>query len=144
MKREWDSLTATEVAEVALCERKVALDDRLGRDETVEGREAKQRGNELHRKAEAAGSGQYTRHSSGRMQDRRCFIATSVYGADAEETQKLRDWRDDTLEPHTWGRVLIKTYYKVSPYVLKVIEPRPRLAKLIRRVLDQLVRRISR
>lgn len=53
--------------------------------------------------------------------DKRCYIATAIFGAYSEETLLLRRWRDDTLKRTLFGRLFIKVYYKVSPLLLRTL-----------------------
>ncbi|WP_455644938.1 CFI-box-CTERM domain-containing protein [Methanosphaera sp.] len=49
-----------------------------------------------------------------------CYIATYFYGNyNAPEVLKLRDYRDNHLQKHVFGRLFIKTYYKTSPTLIK-------------------------
>ena len=49
-----------------------------------------------------------------------CYIATCVYGSyDCPQVWTLRRFRDDTLASTWYGRVFIRTYYAVSPTLVK-------------------------
>ncbi|MGX8698827.1 MAG: CFI-box-CTERM domain-containing protein [bacterium] len=49
-----------------------------------------------------------------------CYIATAVYGSyDCPEVWTLRRFRDDFLQKHTLGRFFIRTYYAISPKLVK-------------------------
>ena len=49
-----------------------------------------------------------------------CYIATSVYGSyDCPEVWTLRRFRDYTLSQTWYGRAFIKTYYTISPILVK-------------------------
>jgi len=72
-----------------------------------------------------------------------CFIATAAYGTPfAAEVDILRQWRDDTLLPSFVGRCLVHLYYRTSPPLARVIEPRPTLRWIVRCLLAPIVRLI--
>ena len=49
-----------------------------------------------------------------------CYIATCVYGSyDCPEVWTLRRFRDNTLGTTWYGRCFIKTYYAISPYLVR-------------------------
>lgn len=49
-----------------------------------------------------------------------CYVATCVYGSyDCPEVWTLRRFRDNTLAATWYGRLFIKTYYAVSPTLVK-------------------------
>jgi hypothetical protein len=73
-----------------------------------------------------------------------CFIATAVYGRDAWQTETLRDWRNHSLMPSRAGRALMHTYYQLSPPVANALARRPWAARLVRVLLDRLVRHLPR
>lgn len=49
-----------------------------------------------------------------------CYIATAVYGSyDCPEVWTLRRFRDNSLARTFWGRMFIRVYYFISPYLVK-------------------------
>lgn len=49
-----------------------------------------------------------------------CYVATAVYGSyDCPQVWTLRRFRDNTLAESWYGRAFIKTYYAVSPTLVK-------------------------
>ena len=49
-----------------------------------------------------------------------CYIATAVYGSyDGPQVWTLRRYRDYTLAESAMGRLFIRTYYAISPVVVK-------------------------
>jgi len=71
-----------------------------------------------------------------------CFIATAVYGDYyAPEVIALRRFRDETLEPHAFGRSFIAFYYRFSPPVAAFLTHQPRLSAFVRLFLNVLARR---
>ncbi len=64
-----------------------------------------------------------------------CFISTEIYGLDSPQTNKFRAWRDNTLQKTVYGRLFIKFYYRVSPYIVYLI----RASKLLRLFFEKLL-----
>jgi hypothetical protein len=74
-----------------------------------------------------------------------CFIATAAYGTSlAPEINVLRKWRDLKLKKSIEGRIFIKTYYAVSPYIASVIAKSETLKHLTRKILTPIVMRFKR
>ena len=49
-----------------------------------------------------------------------CYVATAVYGSyDCPEVWTLRRFRDDSLAETWYGRAFVKTYYAISPTLVK-------------------------
>lgn len=69
-----------------------------------------------------------------------CFIATCVYGENAEETNLLRRFRDEMLSTHYFGRLFINTYYKTSPLISNFLSNKPNLKKIAKQPLGIFVR----
>lgn len=54
------------------------------------------------------------------FKDDGCYIATSIYGSyDCPQVWTLRRYRDYTLTQTWYGRAFIKTYYAISPTLVK-------------------------
>jgi len=71
----------------------------------------------------------------------KCFIATAVYGSpEAEEVILFRRFRDQVLQKHSSGRLFIRIYYKISPYVADFLKEQPVMAGMVKKVLDQLAK----
>lgn len=68
-----------------------------------------------------------------------CFIATAVYGSyDAPEVLVLRRFRDEKLLTSRYGRKFVNLYYRYSPPVADFLETRPKLAGIVRKILNTL------
>ena len=66
------------------------------------------------------GSSKYTASDSGTCSGEGCYIATCVYGSyGAPEVLTLRRFRDEILKKHMLGRMFIRCYYAISPYLVK-------------------------
>ena len=72
--------------------------------------------------------------------DRRCFIASAVFGVDAEETVLLRQFRDRKLLPCCAGRWMVLLYYKVSPTIAMFLKEHSVCAAVVRQLLVLLIR----
>lgn len=74
-----------------------------------------------------------------------CYIATAVYGAyDCPEVWTLRRYRDFTLDKTWYGRLLIKSYYKISPFLVRYFGNTSLFRLLGKRLLDKLVDKLNR
>jgi len=98
---------------------------------------ARSRGEELHRRA------YLQTRPDDRSQDRRCFIATSIYGGDAPETAALRRLRDQHLLPHALGRAMVALYYRASPPIAALLERSEALRRAARAALNVVTRRLT-
>lgn len=119
------------------CERKIVLDASMGERVTPEVEVMRREGIKAHAQFH---------QDSQRMpatQDRRCFVATAAFGADAPETVALRAFRDRTLVKTTLGRTFIKFYYSTSPALCDALSQRNRAMLVVRAVLRQVVRLVG-
>lgn len=69
-----------------------------------------------------------------------CYIASAVYGSyNCPEVWTLRRFRDNTLDETWYGRAFIKTYYAISPTLVKWFGETSWFKRFWRRPLDKLV-----
>lgn len=102
--------SASDVAKLAFCERKVVFDEAFGDEGNAYNRARRLEGESLH--AELAGG------HGGKVS--RCFIATAVFGAASPETMLLRLFRDHVLRRVGAGRAFIGAYYRVGPHLARL------------------------
>lgn len=73
-----------------------------------------------------------------------CYVATAVYGSyDCPQVWTLRRYRDDTLAKNWYGRAFIRTYYAVSPTIVKWFGNTLWFRKLWRGKLDRIVKKLQ-
>lgn len=69
-----------------------------------------------------------------------CYIATYVYGSyDCPQVWTLRRYRDNTLASSWFGRLFIRTYYAISPTLIKWFGKTNWFKKYWKRKLDRMV-----
>ena len=82
--------------------------------------------------------------TGGSTQKSGCYVATAVYGSyDCPEVWTLRRYRDNTLTQTWYGRVFIKTYYAISPTLVKWFGDTKWFKKMWQGKLDRMVRRLN-
>lgn len=125
------TVSATELAQMGVCERLVMFEHRHGQRRTRNQRASIHRGLEEH--------GRFYRDAV-RLSERkgRCYIATLAFGP-GSETAALRRFRDRILRPHAVGRRLIATYYRTAPAICTVLEQCPSLQAIVKIVLRPIV-----
>lgn len=73
-----------------------------------------------------------------------CYVATAVYGSyDCPQVWTLRRYRDNTLAKTWYGRAFIRTYYAVSPTLVKWFGNTGWFKKLWKGRLDRMVRNLQ-
>jgi len=73
-----------------------------------------------------------------------CYVATCVYGSyDCPEVWTLRRYRDDTLGSTWYGRLFIRTYYAISPTLVKWFGKTNWFKKLWKGKLDRMVAKLQ-
>lgn len=133
MKRATKYHTITDIVGTVYCEQKVVFDRERGDARPLEVRAKAAAGTFEHLRFQMEGQ---TRAAM----DRRCFIATAIYGPDAPETNFLRAWRDRVLMPAMAGRLFVRAYYAVSPALVPLLCRSRGAAKAMRAGLNALLR----
>jgi len=79
------------------------------------------------------------------LEDNSCFIATACYGDyNSTEVKVLRFYRDTVMLKHFIGRILIKTYYLLSPPIAGILERSETLKAFTRKyILTPIIQRIK-
>lgn len=76
--------------------------------------------------------------------DKHCYVATCVYGSyDCPQVWTLRRYRDNYLAKSIFGRAFIRTYYAISPTLVKWFGNTNSFKKLWKPILDQMVLRLN-
>lgn len=124
--------TITDIVGAVYCEQKVVFDRERGDARPLDVRAKAAAGTFEHLRFQVEGQ---TRAAL----DRRCFIATAIYGPDAPETNFLRAWRDRVLMPATAGRLFVRAYYATSPSFVPLLCRSRRAATAVRAALNVLL-----
>lgn len=73
-----------------------------------------------------------------------CYVATCVYGSyDCPQVWTLRRFRDNTLGATWYGRLFIRTYYAVSPTIVRWFGKTDWFKKMWRGTLDRMVKELE-
>lgn len=73
-----------------------------------------------------------------------CYIATAVYGSyDCPQVWILRRYRDYTLARTWYGRAFVRTYYAISPTLVKWFGHNHRFRKMWKGTLDHIVTNLA-
>ena len=73
-----------------------------------------------------------------------CYVATAVYGSyDCPQVWTLRRFRDNTLAETWWGRAFIRTYYAISPTLVKYFGKTEWFKKMCQGKLDLMVAKLQ-
>ena len=74
-----------------------------------------------------------------------CYVATCVYGSyDCPQVWTLRRFRDETLGATWYGRAFIRTYYAISPTLVKWFGKTSWFKRLWQGTLDKMVAKLNR
>lgn len=124
-KRARDSVSASELEQMGVCEQLVQFEHRYGRRRSAGQLADMARGDRAHRRF----------FREGALERKGwCFIATLVYG-EGREVALLRSFRDRVLRPSMLGRCLILAYYRSAPAVCRFLNGRPLLVRAMRMAL---------
>ena len=73
-----------------------------------------------------------------------CYVATAVYGSyDCPEVWTLRRFRDYTLAETWYGRAFIRTYYAISPTLVKWFGHTEWFKSIWKPALDKMVEKLN-
>lgn len=82
--------------------------------------------------------------AAGNQQAGGCYVATAVYGSyDCPQVWTLRRYRDFTLAKTWYGRAFIKTYYAISPTLVKWFGHTEWFKKMWQGKLDRMVKKLN-
>jgi hypothetical protein len=132
------TIRATDLAKLGYCEQRLVLEKQLGERLTSEQLAGIRRGNVAHDRFLRQGLA--LNPSVGTSKAKRwCFIATAVFGPDAPETNRLREFLDNVLRPTYVGRLAIRGYYRLSPAIACFVQRRTWALRPVRKVLSALI-----
>jgi len=108
--------------------------------------ELKNRGVKASRQAEASRArGNASHDELNRIaQDKRCYIASHLYGIDDDRTEALRAFRDNTLLCHRPGKVLVNIYYSLSPTLVTISSRCPAAERCLRYMINGIIKRVMK
>jgi hypothetical protein len=72
-------------------------------------------------------------------EDEESCLAEEIYGEYSEETELLRDFRNNALSRTPAGRKIIMIYYKCSPGIVKMINENEELKRTLKAVVDKVL-----
>lgn len=124
-------ISATELVSIVKCEKQSLLNKERKFENDAYTEQRRIEGIKAHAKFEKQN-----------IQDKRCYIATAIYGQSAYETKVLRLWRDTYLQHKYTGRIIIKIYYKVSPFLLRNLSAN--FIPLTKYILNKFIKRIDK
>lgn len=138
-------VSATELAEMGFCEQKIRLKAQYGDRDTRESAQLRSQGKQNHLTHHHTTLHHHNRPDRDHLpvSDRRCFIASAVYGMDDPRTNELRKFRDERLLTFSSGRIAVLLYYRFSPVLAGLAQRHPGVRKVAIVVLDHVRRRIA-
>lgn len=72
-----------------------------------------------------------------------CYVATCIYGSyDCPEVWTLRRFRDDFLAKSLPGRAFIRTYYAISPTIVRLFGKFKAFRSFWKKPLDKIVQKL--
>ena len=130
-QKKSNAVSASELAQMGVCERLGVFEHRYGKRSTASQRAAMRRGSTEHRRF-------YRDGVTASENKGRCYIATLVFGP-GPDVKALRAARDRVLRPYGIGRLIIKTYYRTAPVFCALLERWPWLQPVVRLALMPVV-----
>jgi len=128
-------VTASELAECCVCEKRVVLDRQRGKQRTARSTQQMRAGEVVH---------QALHRDALRQQaaDGRCFVATALWGSGDPRTWALRRWRDRWLMKRWWGSAAVRLYCATSPWLVRLMSKAPRCRSLVDACLSRVAGRL--
>jgi len=136
-KKRYHSIS--DIVSAVYCEQKMMFDRRLGDASPDFVRKRAVEGVIEHRRFEIEQKIRVLQNKPGELIDKRCFIASSIYGIDSLEAVTLRKWRDDVLLQSVIGQIFVRWYYWFSPFMVSKMAHHTWLTSLMRVGLDRFV-----
>lgn len=133
-RRRYHSIS--NIVATVYCEQQAVFDRERGEARTLDVRVKAAAGTFEHKRFELEGK-------TLAAVDRRCFIASAIYGIDAPETNDFRTWRDRVLMHSRIGRTCVRIYYFVSPHLVPMLSRSRTAAAIVRRLLNFVLARIG-
>lgn len=94
------------------------------------------------RSSQSSNSGTNYGSSGGNSGNSDCFIVTLCYGRDSDIYHKMIDLRDEFLSEYLIGRLFIKSYYAVSPWLVRIIGRSDFLSEVSRKAVKWALHRL--
>jgi len=129
-KSEW--ISASEVGRVEFCEKALEL-KYAGASVSTKAQAARVRGDQAHEQFNV----------QAKAADKRCFIASHVWGIDDPRTECLRQFRDTALMPNRSTRWLVALYYRLSPALVTVCRHLPIVDAVARWLCARVLAKLS-
>jgi len=131
-------VTSSQLAEMGFCEMKARLRAQYGDRDTRESAQLRAAGKQEHERFHEQVTAEHNAGLPPGMTDKRCFVASAVYGPDDWRTDQLRVFRDRVLKRSWLGRAAISVYYAVSPGLAGMATRSPYLKSLFVFTLDHI------
>lgn len=132
-------VSAKDLAEMGFCEKRVLLAHLRGQRMTLEQQRSAERGRRAHERYYREGLS-----AVASVADRRCFVATCLFGDEAWQTNVLRRYRDEVLLRLWIGRWVVASYYWCAPRVCDVLTWLPWLQRPARALIEGLLIAVRR
>ena len=129
-KSSW--VSASDVGRTVFCPHSVALKHQ-GAKPSQQAIVARQRGEQRHEVL-----------NQKAREDKRCYVASYLYGVDDPRTNMLRKFRDQSITKWPGGRFLVRAYYRVSPTVIQLSEMSPWVKACVHYLVNHLTYWYSR
>lgn len=139
--RGWpEAPSSSDLAALVRCEREFVVQRTEGEVRTQVRAAKAEAGRVEHARVERVMLAHHNQPAPASGRDTRCYVATELYGPDALQTCALRAWRDQALMPRAAGRMFVRTYYALSPSLVRAVRAWPRLRPAVAVVVDRVVR----